>query len=293
VDLATVRQHPEWIATMLVHQRIRTTPVPGGDTANAQRLTLDDGTDLFAKTTEGAPPGLCAAEAEGLRWLAEPGVVPVPAVLAVTDELLILEWIPPGPATPAAAEQLGRGLAALHRAGAGSYGAPRPGWIGSLPLDNTTETDWPTFYARRRLAPFLRLAADRGALDSAGARVLDAVLGRVNELAGPAEPPARLHGDLWGGNLLWSAHGTTGTAWLVDPAAYGGHRETDLAMLRLFGAPHLDRILDAYAEAAPLADGWADRVPLYQLYPLLVHAALFGGSYGQRAANLARRLLAG
>ena len=113
---------------------------------------------------------------------------------------------------------------------------------------------------------------------------------RIDELAGPQEPPARIHGDLWSGNVLW---GSDGTAWLIDPAAHGGHRETDLAMLALFGAPHLQRLLDAYAEAAPLADGWRERVPLHQLHPLLVHAVLFGGGYGARAAQAARSLLDG
>ena len=102
----------------------------------------------------------------------------------------------------------------------------------------------------------------------------------------PEEPPARLHGDLWTGNVLW---GQDGRAWLVDPAAHGGHRETDLAMLALFGLPHLPRVLDAYDEAAPLAEGWQDRAGVHQLFPLLVHACLFGGGYGARAAAVAAR----
>jgi fructosamine-3-kinase len=103
-------------------------------------------------------------------------------------------------------------------------------------------------------------------------------------LTGPPEPPSRLHGDLWSGNVLWSPDGVV----LVDPAAHGGHRETDLAMLALFGLPHLDRVVAAYDEAWPLAEGWRDRVGLHQLHPLLVHAALFGGGYAARAADLAR-----
>ena len=102
----------------------------------------------------------------------------------------------------------------------------------------------------------------------------------------PEEPPARLHGDLWNGNVLW---GLDGQVWAIDPAAHAGHRETDLAMLSLFGLPHLPRVFDAYLEASPLADGWEDRVGIHQLFPLLVHAALFGGSYGARAAQTARR----
>ena len=108
---------------------------------------------------------------------------------------------------------------------------------------------------------------------------------RLPSVGGPAEPPARLHGDLWSGNVLWG----TDAAWLIDPAAYGGHRETDLAMLHLFGAAYLDDMLAAYQEVTPLAEGWRERVGLHQLYPLLAHAVLFGGGYGARAAAVARR----
>jgi fructosamine-3-kinase len=282
VDLEYLRTHPQNIARLLDHQRIRTTPVPGGDICTAERLTLDDGTDVFAKTLSGAPDGFFAAEAAGLRSLAAADAVPVPEVVAVTGELLLLEWVPPGAPSAAAAEELGRGLAALHRVGADGFGAAAPGYIGSLPLDNTPAATWPEFYAERRVRPYLRAARDRGALSESDAAAIEAALDR---LAVPEEPPARLHGDLWSGNVHWAADGR---AWLVDPAAHGGHRETDLAMLALFGAPHLDRIVAAYTEAYPLGAGWRDRVGLHQLHPLLVHAVLFGGGYGARAAAVAR-----
>jgi len=105
------------------------------------------------------------------------------------------------------------------------------------------------------------------------------------ELVGPPEPPARLHGDLWAGNVIGDEEGRP---CLIDPSAFGGHREVDLAMLLLFGAPS-ERVLAAYEEAAPLADGWRERVELYQLLPLLVHAVLFGGSYGRSAERVALR----
>jgi fructosamine-3-kinase len=113
-------------------------------------------------------------------------------------------------------------------------------------------------------------------------------MARIGDLAGPAEPPSRIHGDCWSGNVLWSG----GRGWLIDPAAHGGHRETDLAMLALFGAPFLDRILAAYQEVAPLAAGWRARVPLHQLHPLLVHACLFGAGYAGPVAEAARAALA-
>jgi fructosamine-3-kinase len=282
VDLGYLRAHPDNLPRLLEHQRIRTTPVPGGSICTAERLTLDDGTDLFAKTLTGAPPDFFTAEAAGLRWLREASAVPVPDVVAATGELLVLEWVAPGAPSPAAAEAFGRGLAELHRSGADAFGAPWPGYIGSLPLDNTAAPAWPEFYAERRVRPYLRAAVDRGHLSPADAAVIDRAVAAADA---PTEPPARLHGDLWSGNLHWAADGRV---WLVDPAAHGGHRETDLAMLTLFGAPQSERILAAYDEVYPLADGWRDRAGLHQLHPLLVHAVLFGGGYGARAAALAR-----
>jgi fructosamine-3-kinase len=285
LDLAYVRARPDTIDRLIEHQRIRETPVPGGDTCHAQRLTLDDGTDLFTKTMPDAPPGFFEAEAAGLRWLAEADAVPIPEVIAVSSSRLVLGWVDPGPATAEGMAELGRGLAHLHARGAAEFGASWPGFIGVLPLDNTFGTSWPPFYAEQRVRPYLRRAVDSARIDPADARAVDRTLNRIDALAGPPEPPARLHGDLWAGNVLC---GRNGRAYLVDPAAHGGHRETDLAMLALFGAPHLDRLLAAYEEVAPLAEGWPDRVALHQLHPLLVHAASFGGAYGARAGDAAR-----
>ena len=185
--------------------------------------------------------------------------------------------IPAGRPTRAAAEEFGRRLAVMHAAGADAFGSPPPGGpadalIGRAPMRNVPAPSWPAWYARDRVLPYVRAARDAGTLDAAEVAVLERAAARV---AAPAEPPARLHGDLWSGNVLWAPDG----AWLIDPAAHGGHRETDLAMLALFGCPHLDRVLAAYDEAAPLAEGWPTRVPTHQLFPLLVHVVLFGRSY--------------
>lgn len=281
MDLDDLRAHPERLPTYLFHQRIRETPVGGGSICQSRRLTLEDGTSLFAKSYDQAPPDFFATEAAGLRWLGSAeGGVPVPEVIVELPELLALVWIEPGEPTPAAAERFGRELAATHRAGASGYGAPWPGFIGSLPQDNTptaADVGWAEWFATRRLEPYLRLAEQRGALSSQDVRAVRSVIDGVSRYAPPPEPPARLHGDLWPGNVLWGAEGR---AWLVDPAAHGGHRETDLAQLALFGgAPYLDRIIAAYHEVWPLPDGWRDRIPLHQLHLLLVHAALFGGAY--------------
>jgi fructosamine-3-kinase len=240
----------------------------------------------FTKRRPGAPPGFFAAEARGLAWLAEAGA-PVPEVRSVGPEHITVAWIEQGPWTAAAEEAAGRAVAALHLAGAPCFGMPgdEPAFIGDLPMDNTPEPDWPTFWAERRVRPLVRDLVDRGELPADDAGAFDRVCERLPALAGPAEPPARLHGDLWTGNLVCD---TAGRPWLIDPAAHGGHRETDLAMLALFGG-RSERFVAAYAEVAPPADGWREREPLHQLHPLLVHALLFGGSYGRRAVAIARR----
>jgi fructosamine-3-kinase len=270
-------------------------PTSGGSINEAWALELEDGERAFVKTRAGAAPGEYTSEAAGLGWLAEPGAVELPRVLAVGDDdrgprFLALQWIEEGALDRAGAEALGRGLAALHAAGAPAFGATPPGAapemrIGPLSLPNDPAADWPTFYVRARLEPLVRLAAQRGALSGAARRAVERVCGRIADLAGPSEPPARLHGDLWGGNVL---AGVDGRARLIDPAACGGHREVDLAMLRLFGAPS-PRVFAAYEEAAPLAEGHEDRVALWQLFPLLVHAVLFGGHYGRSVEQAARR----
>jgi fructosamine-3-kinase len=223
-------------------------------------------------------------------------VVPVEEVDAESRRLVLPRLLQRG-ASGAAAEEFGRRLAATHAAGAPWFGCPPPGWehdgyIGPIPLPHNTSGEqlpWGEFFARYRLEPFLRAARDGGALSASGGaavtRVCRRLAGGDGDLCGPAEPVARLHGDLWSGNVLWTAAGAV----LIDPAAHGGHRESDLAMLQLFGAPHLQRILAAYHEAAPLADGWRQRVGLHQVFPLLVHAVLFGPGYGAQAAEVAAR----
>ncbi|MGH3822335.1 MAG: fructosamine kinase family protein [Pseudonocardiaceae bacterium] len=253
-------------------------------------VELGDGRTVVAKRGE---TGQVLAEAAGLRWLRVPGGPPIPQVYGHDKQWLVTEYVPAGRPDGAAAERLGRQLAALHTAGAAAFGSAPPGggqqaWIGAAPMANITAAQWPQWYAEYRVLCYLRTAVDRGTLDSAGAAAIQRTCERVGELAGPAEPPARLHGDLWSGNVHAGADGRT---WLLDPAAHGGHRETDLAMLALFGYPNLERVRAGYTDVAPLAPGWQQRVPLHQLFPLLVHAVLFGGGYGASAAAAARTAL--
>ncbi len=261
--------------------------VGGGDINEAFQVVLRDGRKAFVKTRGDAARGEYEAEARGLEWLGQPGAVRTPAVLEIGEEYLVLEWIEGGRMEEAGAEELGRGLALTHMAGAEEFGAPAgagTAGFGSLRLSNETAADWPTFYAERRIRPLAAVARERGVLGEGALAALERVCDRMDELAGPPEPPARLHGDLWSGNVM---AGADGRPWLIDPSCYGGHREVDLAMLRLFGAPS-PRVFSAYEEVAPLGEGWEERVKLYQLLPLLVHALLFGGSYCRAAEAIAR-----
>ena len=265
----------------------------GGSINEGWRVELADGTVAFVKTRDGDPGAEFAAEAAALRWLAEPGTVRVPRVLGAGADWLALEWVEPGSLSTAGAEELGRGLAGLHKSGAEAHGSLPPDAgdvlrLATLELPAAPRASWPGVYVEQRIAPLLHAARERGAISAGDAAAVERVCERIDEVAGPSEPPARLHGDLWSGNVHAD---TSGSPWLIDPAAYGGHRETDLAMLALFGLPQLQRVLAAYEEESPLAEGWEDRVALHQLFPLLVHAALFGGGYGARAASAARSLL--
>lgn len=263
----------------------RATDLGSSHSWTLHRVLLADGREVFVKAADDQP-GVFAAEAAGLRWLS-PG--PVPEVLADDERMLILPWLASGAPSADAAERFGRELAAMHSSSPpGAYGARWEGFIADLPLDNTLfEGDWPSWYAECRLEPYLRRAAS--ALGTSDRRLIERVISELPDLAGPAEVSSRIHGDLWSGNVLWT---DAGRAMLIDPAAHGGHRETDLAMLALFGAPYLDRILAAYNEAFPLASGWRDRVALHQLHPLLVHVALFGGAYRSQTMDAARSALA-
>jgi fructosamine-3-kinase len=267
------------------------------------RVTLADGRVAFAKVAGDGRGGdgrggdgrggVLEAETSGLRWLAAANAVAVPEVLGADPGTLVQAWVAEQKPDRVAAEQFGRDLAMLHAAGAERFGSPWPGFIAGLPLgDRAADTGsaaWADWYAGQRLLPYLRRGADTGVLTPADTRLVESVMGRLGEMAGPPEPRSRLHGDCWSGNVLWSG----GRAWLIDPAAQGGHRETDLAMLALFGAPQVDRILACYREVAPLADGWQARVPLHQLHPLLVHVCLFGAAYRGAVLEAARAALSG
>jgi fructosamine-3-kinase len=256
----------------------------------------------FVKRRPDAPDLFFEAEAAGLRWLGEAeadGGARVVEVVDVKPGMIELERIRESRPTPEAARAFGAGLAITHLAGADAFGAPPRRWLGPLyigrrPLPLAHETSWGRFYARDRILPYLPIAVEAGAVTPAQLPDIQRAVERIasGELDDD-QAPARIHGDLWNGNVLWDADGCV----LIDPAAHGGHREADLAMLALFGCPYFDEIVAGYDEASwdrgsPLLWGWQDRIPLHQLHPLTVHAASYGPSYGRALHEAALATLA-
>jgi fructosamine-3-kinase len=240
-----------------------------------------------------ASPRSYPAEAAGLAWLAAagPGAAAVVDVIDVSASHITVGRVEPVRPSGAAMEAFGWALAATHTAGAAAFGQPPDGWsedgyIGTQPLSLRPQKSWGDFFAEQRLLPYADQAHQMGTLATAGRTTVERVCERLR--AGDFDDgaqPARIHGDLWAGNLMWTASGAV----LIDPAAHGGHRLTDLAMLALFGAPGLVGILGAYAESAELPDGWRDLIGLHQLHPLLVHAVTHGRHYGDEATRIARQ----
>ena len=255
------------------------------------------------------PERAVAYEASGLRWLAQAacdGGAPVAELVEAGKGHLLTRRIDAATPDTSAAEDFGRALARTHAAGASHHGAPPPGFDGNgfmghapLPLRDTPGS-WGEFYATDRLLPYLAGARDNGSIDNDGARVIETLAERLADGVFDAPQPglvteagtgqvARLHGDLWSGNVMWARGRDSAVGTLIDPAAQGGHAESDLAQLSVFGAPHHERIVAAYHEASTLAEGWRERVGLHQLHMLIVHAALFGGSYGAQTVHIAAR----
>ncbi|MCZ8382603.1 fructosamine kinase family protein [Mycobacterium sp. CPCC 205372] len=251
----------------------------------------------FVKRNAAAPDGFFALEAAGLRWLAAAGGARCARVVSHDATSLTLERLVTAAPARAAAREFGAALAVTHDAGADAFGAGPQGWRGDgffgplsgpLPMSLTGHDSWGEFYALERLRPMAAAAAPRMSAEGRAAIEEVADLCRTGRFDDD-DRPARLHGDLWSGNVMWTPDGVV----LIDPAAHGGHRETDLAMLALFGCPHLDDVIAGYQGVHPLRAGWRDRVGLHQLYPLLAHVVLFGGGYAGRTEAVLAEILRG
>lgn len=259
-------------------------PVSGGCVSNTVRV-IGGGTQAFLKFDASAPAGMFEVEAGGLEALRSATVaLRVPEVLGYGEGWLALEWLEAGPESDDADERLGRGLAEMHRAAGNGWGWHRDGFIGPLSQRNAVADGWAEFWGSRRFEPQLRLARDAGAEVGSEADWSRLLAGLNPALTvAEAEGSSLLHGDLWSGNTFVTVDGQPA---LIDPAAYRGHREVDLAMADLFGGfgPAFAR---SYREVWPLAPGYAEvRRGIYQLYYLLVHVNLFGGGYTARTRRL-------
>lgn len=271
------------------------TKTRGGDINDAFRAETAAG-PIFVKSSPTAQPGMFTAEAAGLEWISERDAIRTPRVVAVNDpesgdatpRMLALEWIEEGSVDP---EQLGHQLAAMHALGAPAFGftpgtvAHAPMRFNDLSLPNDPHPTFAEFYATNRIVPLTEQSIAIGRMSSDTAVTMHRLADRIADFAGPEEPPARTHGDLWIGNVIAD---TAGNPYLIDPVAHGGHREVDLANLTVFGGPG-QRCFDAYNESLPVAEGFGDRVPLWQLAMILLHVYLFGGSYEAQAMAIAKR----
>ena len=262
--------------------------VSGGDINRAYRLDLSNGERAFLKCNRAGLLDMFNAEAHGLETLRATGTIGVPEPLAVgtdeTESFLIMEYLSPAPRRPDYWETFGHELAALHRAKCeSSFGFPTDNYIGSTPQQNAPMDRWVAFFRERRLIPQMKLAW--GLLDERTRRDLTRVTERLSTLLPEPAFPFLIHGDLWSGNAVC---GPDGKAWIIDPAAYVGHFEAELAMTELFGG-FPECFYRAYNEVNPIDCGYSTRRDLYNLYHLLNHLNLFGLPYLSNVSAIAKR----
>ena len=263
--------------------------VHGGD-INESFCVYSGNEKLFLKLNDGKLyPGMFEKEASGLNALAAamPALV-VPGVItngiAGQYQYLVLQWIEKGTPKKDFWEIFGRSLAQMHLQEREYFGLNEDNYIGSLPQHNTKHAQWHTFYSECRILPLAKTLFNNGAFSKDDLAASESFCKRTQQWF-PTEPPALLHGDLWGGNYMISSDGS---AAVFDPAIYYGHREMDIGMTKLFGGFD-QKFYDAYGEAYPMERNWRQRLPLTQLYPLMVHAVLFGGHYVNNVREIIRQ----
>lgn len=260
---------------------------------------------VYRKSRRWAPEGFFECEGRGLQWLGEAHRLGGPRVVNVYewgDDYLDIERVTSASPTPQAAYEFGAALAHMHDAGASCYGEAPEGYEGTcyfgplqdpVPMDVGNWSDPATYFAEGRLLPMVRMGIERRELDQRDLDMTQEVIDALPDLLGGAakDKPARIHGDLWGGNVMWTADSGHTEAVLIDPAAHGGHREEDLAMLHLFGMSYLGQIMDGYQSVHPLKKGYEQRYTLWQLYPIAGHCVFFGGGYVNQYRSMLRSLL--
>jgi len=285
-DLKTLLEK-EWIRSGAIRGTIeQLTGVGGGDINEAYRVKTRQ-SDYFIKLNQpDRYPGMFEAEKTGLELLIDKSNFKIPKPI-ITGEIpgycfILMEWVEMQ--SHGNWHQFGNALAYMHQQTQAQFGLDHQNYIGSLFQDNTFETTWSEFYTNRRLHPLFKQAYDSGQLGRTTLSAFENLYQRLGEIY-PNEAPALLHGDLWSGNRAFTAEGTP---CIYDPAVYFGHREMDLAMTRLFGG-FPNEMYRAYHQNYPLESGWEERIPIGQLYPLLVHVVLFGGGYASQVTSIVRR----
>ncbi|MCI1220008.1 MAG: fructosamine kinase family protein [Bifidobacterium sp.] len=259
----------------------------------------------YRKSRAYAPEGFFECEGRGLQWLGQAQQLGGPRVVEVlgwSRDWLDIERVDASSPTPKAAYDFGVALAHMHDAGAPYFGSAPEGYAGTcyfgplqdpVPMSTGQWSDPASYYGQGRLLPMVKLGIKRGTLNQNDLELTQRVVDKLPELLGRAadDKPSRIHGDLWSGNVMWTSDRGRNEAVLIDPAAHGGHREEDLAMLHLFGISYLSEILDGYQSAHPLKSGYQDRVTLWQLYPIAGHCVFFGGGYVSEYRSMCRSLL--
>lgn len=257
----------------------------GGEINYASIIKLSDGKSLFLKWNSSAYEYMFEAESKGLKILSDANTdLLIPDVVEAGKDFLLLSLLVPSSENSESAYNFGTELAKLHKHSADTFGLDHDNFIGKLPQSNHQLQNWADFFVSERIEPQIKLGIQSGKFENNLIRIVDAFHKTVQDLF-PNEQPALLHGDLWSGNYMFTK---SGAASIYDPAVYYGHREMDIAMTRLFGGFSSD-FYEGYNSEYPLADGFEGRVELCNLYPILVHANLFGGGYVRRANEILRQ----
>jgi protein-ribulosamine 3-kinase len=245
--------------------------------------------DFFLKWNASAPSDLFQKEAAGLEemWLADNPYLVIPKVIwsKEADEwpgLLLMEYLPPATTTSGFEERLGKGIAHLHRKTEAAYGFHHSNYCGTTLQDNNWNRNWPEFFAQRRIWDLVQMISNSRGMPTSEKKIYERLVDRIPQLLSHQTIPSLIHGDLWSGNYMYTANGPA----LIDPACYYADREMELGMMQLFGG-FSPTVWKAYQEEFPLPEDWQQRIPLYQLYHILNHYLLFGGSYGRQALEIA------
>jgi len=256
--------------------------VHGGDINKSGQIILDNGAKYFIKWNSGADSSMFSKEANGLKILSEAeSGLKIPDIHHHSETFLVMEWLTEVSEPKDSSYHFGRQLALLHKNASDHFGLDHDNFIGKLHQSNNSHSNWADFFAIERIEPQIQMAVENDKIDRSLFKTVQKLYGKLGRIF-PRENPSLLHGDLWSGNYMFVDNGNTA---IYDPAVYYGHREMDISMTRLFGG-FSEKFYKGYEDEFPLKQGFEDRIKLYNLYPILVHANLFGGSYSRQAEQI-------